>query len=179
MKTNENIRKEINLTQRDLAMLLGVSRGHLANYEIGLRDLSAGTLVILSQIERFLLLDAVIERRQFEKKEVQNQKKNDFIKEELKENELRKLACERKIERMKANYDAAIKQLQLIDFLSKKTANKNTLHSGAITTLREKANKTLNENDPLQLFKLELELKQLEHRELLLKQMATQVRNEQ
>lgn len=171
MKINENIRKQIKLTQGDLAMILGVSRGHLANYEIGLRDLSAKTLVALSQIERFFLSDKATESKEFEKAEVLNQKKKDFLENTLKENGLKQLSCERKMERMKANYDTAIKQLQLIDFLNDKTDNKDALHPGALSLLQEKAAKAFDKNGPLKLLQLELEQKMLQHEEQLLQSL--------
>ncbi|UPT70498.1 MAG: helix-turn-helix transcriptional regulator [Flavobacterium sp. JAD_PAG50586_2] len=54
MKIRKQTRKELNLTQQEMSVLLNVSRSQLAMYELGLRELSTIGLHRDSQAGRFL-----------------------------------------------------------------------------------------------------------------------------
>ncbi|WP_445454788.1 helix-turn-helix domain-containing protein [Flavobacterium sp. 25HG05S-40] len=168
MEEEENIRKKLNLTQDDMAMILNISRSQWSLYELGFRHLSTDAEIRLSQIERFFLSDEVSISRYSNKMEAQEQIKSQFFTDQLKENEFRLEGCQRKLDRLKKEYEAISKQFQLIDFLSKPTDEKYALHLGALQTLIDKAEEGLTKNGPPQILNLEWQEQKLQQEALLL-----------
>lgn len=171
MSRKENIRKKLNLTQEDMAMILKINRSQWALYELGLRGLSTTATLRLSQIERSFLSDEVSMSKQSEKIEVHELKKKKFLADALKENELRQIACKRKIDRLEKGFEAAMNLHQLIDFIADTKDEKYILHPGALQKLNEKAEKAFGKNGPLQLLKLELQQELLKHETVLLNKL--------
>jgi len=50
MRTHNEIRKSLGLTQEQMAMLLGVSRSQLAYYELGRRDLPPKAWTVMREL---------------------------------------------------------------------------------------------------------------------------------
>ncbi|MGL2966133.1 helix-turn-helix domain-containing protein [Flavobacterium sp. XGLA_31] len=163
MAKKENLRKKLNLTQADMAMILNISRSQWALYELGLRDLSAAALIRLNQIENFFLTKDVDLSKHAGKFEEQERIKAKWLAWAVKENEYRQLT-----DRLKRDFEAVMDQLTLIDFLSEPADEKDALHPGAIAILKEKAYKAFDKNSPLQLLKLELQQKKLQQESVLL-----------
>ena len=174
MKNKENIRKKLKLTQKDMAMILNISRSQYALYELGLRDLSTNALIRLSQIERSIFSDEVSISKESKNVETQELIKNKFLTDVLKDNEFRQIACKRKLDRLKKDYEATCKQIILIDFLSEPTDIKYALHPGALQNLKDKAEKEFNENGPLQILKLQLQEELLQQEELILSRLLNE-----
>jgi transcriptional regulator with XRE-family HTH domain len=174
MKNKENIRKKLKLTQKDMAMILNTSRSQYALYELGLRDLSTNAMIRLNQIERSILSDEVSISKDSKNVEKQELIKNKFLTDVLKDNEFRQIACKRKLDRLKKDYEATCKQIILIDFLSEPTDIKYALHSGAFQILKDKAEKEFNENGPLQILKLRLQEELLQQEELILSRLLNE-----
>lgn len=170
MKSIELVRKELNLTQDEMATLLNISRSQWSLYELGLRQLSADALVKISKMHRFIHSTELEKARQFH---VAGQEANNaiFIADAIKGNELNQLACEKKIAAMEKNYTAALKLHQLIQFLENPVDKKEELPAGTLLLLKEKAERLLDKNGPQELVKLEVRLKGLQYEEQLLKSL--------
>ena len=168
------IREDLNLTQDKLAMLLNISRSQLSLHELGLRELSTTGLVRESQVSRFLAMLEFNEPKQFPEIDAVESEKDKFIATALKENESNQYVVEKKIEKIKKNYKAALKLFKLTDFLLQSEDQEKAKHSKALENLKSMAVGELHKNGPQQILKLEINQKLLEQEKLLLTALFNQ-----
>lgn len=160
-------RKELNLTQEEMAILLKTNRTQLALYELDIRDLPTTALIRSSQIENFMATAKTPQTKDFPKLEEEKEK---FLQKALKDCKYYQLGIIRKLPKMEEACQSALKLLQLIDYL-KEQVNEEALHPGAISILKEKVQKSLDKNGPNELMKLKLQLQLLQQEEALLNKL--------
>jgi transcriptional regulator with XRE-family HTH domain len=168
MKKRKYIREALNLTQEEMAMLLDISRSQWAHYEIGLKELSNKGLINESRASNFLASLDSNDLKNYPISATLDSEKSKFIANAIKKNELEIMACKRTIERLEKNYTAAIKLFKVTDFFLQSEVDSNMKHREAIKVLNEIAVKTLHQNGPKQLYKLEIRQKVLAEEKLLL-----------
>jgi len=168
MKRNKAyLRNELHLSQEEMAMVLNTKRMQLALYELALRDLPKEASTRFLALSLFMKTAQKPQTKDFPKLEEEKEK---FLAKALEDCKYYQIGCNRKIPKMKEAYQKALKLLQLIDYLKEQT-NEEALHPGAISILKEKAQKILNKNGPIELLKLKLRLQLLQTEEVLLKSL--------
>lgn len=170
IKRIKPIREELNLTQEEMAMLLNISRSQWALYELDLRNLSTMGMLRESQAERFLTILKINPPKHSPELEELKSKRVKFIADAVRINVINQRVCDRKIDRLKKDYESALKLFQLVDFASQNAEREDAIHLKALEVLKGKALKALDKNGPLQLLKLELQQKKLKQEESLLTQ---------
>lgn len=171
MEKKEYLRKEFNLTQEEMAILLKTKRSQLALYEKGLRELPATALIRSSEIALFMVTAKAPEAKHFPQVIELEEEKEKFLKKALEDCQYYQMGFNRKIPKMEEDYKATLKLLQLIPFLENPTNENDALHPGAILILKDKAQKSLEKNGPQELIKLKLQLQLLQAEEALLKNL--------
>ncbi|MFN3755075.1 hypothetical protein [Flavobacterium sp.] len=163
-KIRAYLRNELNLTQEEMAILLKTKRLQLALYELESRELPRIASKRLTAISLYMANAKSPEAEDFPKLEEEKEK---FLAKALEDCKYYQLGIIRKLPKMEEASQSALKLLQLIEYL-KGQANEDALHPGAISILKEKVQKSLDKNGPLELLKLQLQLQLLQQEEELL-----------
>jgi hypothetical protein len=107
------------------------------------------------------------EAKDFPKLEEEKEK---FLAKALEDCKYYQLGIIKKLPKMEEACQSALKLLQLFEYLKEQT-NEEALHPGAISILKEKVQKCLNKNGPLELLKLQLQLHSLQQQEVRLNEL--------
>jgi transcriptional regulator with XRE-family HTH domain len=151
------IRKALNLTQDEMAMLFHISRPQWAYYELGKRDLPTAAFERLAVIEILLASPEINDAKEMEPIEIQKHQINEMLEDALKDNEYHQEKLERMITSMEEKKEASQKMLKLISTLEH-TELKEPLHPSVLPILKKQAIKTLEQNNALDLLKLKIRL---------------------
>jgi transcriptional regulator with XRE-family HTH domain len=122
-KSTQYIREQLGLSQIALAQYLSISLSQLAMYEIGKRELPAGTNVKLAEILLFLNEDQKETNQENEIIKKQEAKIQDFLKQQVKELEFMKLKEQRKLEVLQKKFKQNIKLKAFATHLENKKSN--------------------------------------------------------
>lgn len=115
------LRKELQLTQRQLSLLIGVSQPLLALYERGLRSLPTKALLRLAELQ-LLLQQALLQKKKPrlpQQKALQN-KVNKLLKDHQQRAAYTAMRLGRELERMQERYGKLLQRLTVIQALVKK-----------------------------------------------------------
>ncbi|NHM06661.1 helix-turn-helix transcriptional regulator [Flavobacterium sp. CYK-4] len=149
MKKKESLSALLGLSQQDMALLLGVTRGQFSMFEIGKRSLPTAALGKLAAI-----LSHLKEREAHAKKHPEpiNEKLlNECLMAYEREKELERLRRQRRLEKLEQKRAAAQKLQWLADYLSQgKTADAH----GAKQIIAYKAKKGFSEKEERELWGL-------------------------
>lgn len=173
MNKSAYLRNQLNLSQEEMAMVLGTTRSQLSLYELGLRELSTSALVKYSQIGLFLATPETPQANDAPPSNEQLLQHEKFLTKALKENQYQQTTVARKTDRANEAYAAALKLSKLIDFLDK--PSNDALHPGAVLLLRDKLEKALKQHGPEQLLELKLRMQLLQHEEIVLSQLLKDI----
>lgn len=144
MNKIKEIRKQLNLSQIDLAIILQTTRTQLSMFELGQRDLPTKSKLLLAEIVQFI---------QEEEEEKEDSKQIEAIRKEetaqtkkaleamLQNNTFQQLLLEKKIKAAEKKYRNAITSLHLSEYLEKNNdkLNKNmaqVIRNGAVSNLK-------------------------------------------
>lgn len=165
MEKRKQLRKELNLTQNDMSVVLKTTRSQLALFEKGLRELPTTALIRASQIENFMATAKVPEAKDFPQIADWEEEKEKFLEKALADCKHYQLTIIRKLPKMEEAYQATLKTLQLIDYLKEQAHKEDALHQGAIFILEDKARKSLKKCGPKELVKQQYQLLLLQKQE--------------
>jgi transcriptional regulator with XRE-family HTH domain len=161
MKNKTTIRTLLGLSQQDMAVLLGVTRGHLSMYEIGKRDLPSHAMLLLAEMLAYVQAPEAAERRTEAAKQY-SKPHQQFIERMIRENEFQQLRIARKIAAEQKKQESQLRMVHLSDFLNNRQAKEktaNVFHDRIIHKAQVAARET---NTSLLKFELEQELLILE-----------------
>lgn len=164
MKNNETIRNLLGISQKDLALLLRVSRSQIAMYELGKRNLPIHATEKLAKI----VLQIQNETNEIKKDKASIVAEQYFLQKALLKNNHQQLLTERKIEALE-------KKLKILEF-SRKAATvlikteMVKIESDIIKHLISKSNNNIAEKNRTSLLQLQIKNEVLKHEEKLLKE---------
>lgn len=141
MNKIKEIRKQLNLSQIDLAIILQTTRTQLSMFELGLRDIPTKSKILLAEIVQF------IQEEKESSKQIEAIQKEETIQTKkaleamLQNNTFQQLLLEKKNKVAEKKYRNAITSLHLADFLEKNNdkLNKNmaqVIRNGAVSNLK-------------------------------------------
>lgn len=145
MKKQHPIRTLLGLTQAQIAMMLGVSHGHWAMYEIGKRDLPLQPKERLAEMLLFLKTNEGAEKQM--RKSVSNAELEQAAR-LLKDNEYQRLTLEKKLAKAEEKHSAQLRLSLLTDYLENRAA-KETGKAGFTLPGKRKAATKKPDNDTL------------------------------
>ena len=156
MKKENAFRKLLGITQDDMALLLGVSRSQWSMYELGKRDLPVAASVLLAELLQHLN-EPVLSRKA--KPQLEQYIDGATHLERLRDdNQYQQLLIARKIAAAEKKYIRGVRQLQVVDFLTRRPTNKQAAGHELLKVIAKKASQ-LSETEGLALL-MELQLQQ-------------------
>ena len=154
MKKNYTIRALLGITQEDLAMLLGVSRGQWSMYEIGKRDLPLPAQQLLADMLVYVNSpDTAAKNPLLASRNAAKQAQLDVM---LRENYFQQLKIAKKITVLLKKQENRSRLAHLADFVAARNAQKGTTASGAVLLMTAKASQRVEQADTATLVKLEM-----------------------
>ncbi|HEX8269472.1 MAG TPA: helix-turn-helix transcriptional regulator [Flavobacterium sp.] len=155
----------LGLKQSDLAMLLGIPRGHYSMYESGQRSLPSHASILLSEMLAHVQAPGAQARAAASHGKQQGGLAAE-IERMLGENRYRQLMMEKKIEAAMKKHEAEMRRVKLADFFENKPAGKMKSAPQFLSQCNTRAERSML---PAMLFKLQLKMQLLQHEEVLLK----------
>lgn len=147
MKNLKAIRKQLGLSQHQMAYYLKLSRTQLAMTENGKRDLPLQALVKLAEMELFL--NNLIHAPQPEPmlhEAAQLDKATAMLAQHQKELEYQQLVLQRKLDKMQNAYQYNCQLLQFATHLADKNTNANTVEKSWLQMIKTMANRNIEAN---------------------------------
>ncbi|KIX20205.1 hypothetical protein SY27_13750 [Flavobacterium sp. 316] len=129
MKKRKIFKTPMLFSQEEMAMLLGITRSQWAMFEIGQRDIPSSAKLKLATLIKGVNVLSKVATKELPHHKIQQSKKEEILYTQLKENRLQQLIIERKLAKLKKNYQEAENTLQFVALLK---GNKNI-------TVREEA----------------------------------------
>lgn len=165
MKNSSTIRSLLLITQMDMAQLLKVHRSQLSMFELGKRDLPRKAKLLLAP-----MLDHVSKASKKLNTEAGylDAKKQEFLKELLEENEFKRLRMERKLEKIRNNYQKKLAILHLTAFLSKSAARQPESYKNLVASIKDRATRMYGGCDARTVIDCEIKSELLELEKALL-----------
>ena len=161
MKKSETLRNILGgITQEELAMLLGITRGQLSMHEIGRRDIPLPAKEKLADILTTLHKNKSISA--YSNSIIKTEKKiaYEWLKKECKELEYKVLLLDRKIEKVMQVRKEAFKALEVVQYLESKNAYPH--EQSLAKTIKKRVEKTLKKQNLQHLYELQLKKETLE-----------------
>lgn len=167
MKKQNTIRTLLGVTQEDIAMLLGVSRGQWSMYEIGRRDLPLAAKQLLAELLTHLQSPETINKglSQFIQQDPQ---KLQLLERLLCENKYQQLRIARKITALEKKHAAKLKTLQVVDFITHRPQHKSAFVAALFQSMTRKASQSFETESTVLLIQYKLRQELLVHEKLLL-----------
>lgn len=146
MKYNNNIKTLLGIKQKDIALLLQVTRSQWSMYEIGKRDLPVAAKLKLANMLAFVQKPTHGLKVNFEHLPVQELQRQNFFENQMVINQHRQLIATKKLKSIEEKYNASMNALKLIAFLktegNKSSKDENTL----LSALELKATTAIQKN---------------------------------
>jgi transcriptional regulator with XRE-family HTH domain len=117
MKKGESICKQLGIKQEELAMLLKISKGQLAMFEIGKRDIPLTAKKQLTEILMGLQANKSKLVNHHPILEEEKKKSHDWLMKEFNDLKFKEFQLERKIEKTQAVREDALKALEVVKYL--------------------------------------------------------------
>ena len=164
MKSKSEIRALLGITQQQFAMILGISRSHLAMCETGKREWPANTMtkfaILLKQVQAPQTIDKRAAR-------IQSDTRREAIMKWHKETEYQLETVKRKMSAAVKKQEAGVRIRQLNQsFEGRQT--KEIRERSAMHLISEKASRSLKKDEETELLKLEIRLEVLAFEKTLL-----------
>lgn len=168
MNKLKDIRKQLNLSQIDLAILLKTTRTQLSMFELGLRDLPTKSNIILADIMQFLHQEKVNPEKNltFQKEEALQTKK--ALEESLENNTYQQLLLDRKLKVAEEKYRNALTAASLANHLEKKNDENDKLSNGMYRIIRNDAKSNLKKTNQTLLTQYQIKKEVLQAEEKIL-----------
>ena len=158
MKKPNSVRKNLGLSQVEMAQYLQINRSQLTMYEQGKRDLPTHALVKLAEMEMFLVNYNMQPNKSLPLEAEQLQKANEIFEEHQKKLEFQRMVLQKKLENLKANYKYNIQLLEFLNAKEEKNANANTLEKNWIAIMKTAALSNIEANGLHHQAKIKLQL---------------------
>lgn len=171
MKKEQSIRTLLGLQQKDIALLLGVSRAHWGMYEIGKRDLPLPAKQLLAEMLAHLQSTKTIDKNTLA---AQQEAKQQELERLLRENEYQQLRLAKKMAQSEKK-QATQKRLSLLaDFLNNREAKEEKPGNCRHQSILRKAQQSFLADQASLLIQQELQIEILQHeRKLIESKMRT------
>jgi transcriptional regulator with XRE-family HTH domain len=145
MRKGKSICKELGIKQEELAMLLNISKGQLAMFETGKRDLPTAAMLLLAPMLAFIQEENLKSgSAEILKSHIEQKKK--VLEQLLKENQYKQKLLERKLEIAENKYQANRKALQLMRFLENDASKKGDSPNSLVKIIEARAKSELEKN---------------------------------
>lgn len=169
MKKRENIRDLFGIPQEDFAILLKVTRSHLAMYETGKRDLPIAAKLQLTEMLRFTQEDTSKLKSTTSLLKEQALQKKKAVEHLIKENHYKQFALEKKLNALEKKYHSNVMAFQLMNYFEKQDIKNNELGKQMAKIIGKKASAQLEKNGLALItkYKIEKEVLQAEEKILL------------
>ncbi len=118
MRKDKTICKQLGIKQEELAMLLNISKGQLAMFETGKRDLPVSAMLQLAPMLQFLQGES-LKSGSAEVLKVQAEQQKKVLEQLLKENQYKQKLLEKKLEIAENKYQSNVVAMQLMKYLEK------------------------------------------------------------
>lgn len=167
MKSTTTISSLLGLTQKQMALLLRVSRSQWSMYESGQRGLPLRARQLLAEMIGFLkfedksfrLQQYVMEQEEAKKKHLEHQ---------LKENEYQLYEIVQKVESIETKYHTSLTAIGLVDYLNTLPDTKQKLDDDLLDAIASDARRALKKSGLADLTALSIKKELLELEKLLL-----------
>jgi transcriptional regulator with XRE-family HTH domain len=138
MRKGKPICKELGLKQQELAMLLKVSKGQLAMYETGKRDLPIAAMQQLAPMLQFVQEES-LKSGSAEVLKFQTAQKKKVLAQLLKENQCKQKLLDKKLVIADNKYQVNNRALQLMRFLENEATKKGDSPNGLVKVIERRA----------------------------------------
>ena len=142
MRKGKPICKELGLKQEELAVLLNISKGQLAMYETGKRELPTAAMVLLATMLRYVH----DEKGSAEMLKSQTEQKKKVLQQLLKENQYKQKLLEKKLEIAENKFQANKTAIELMRFLEIDASKKGNSPNGLVKVIERRAATELEQN---------------------------------
>jgi len=139
MRKESTIGKLLGMSQQDMAMLLGVSRGQWSMYESGKRDLPLHANQLLADMLTHVRTAETISENRYQSNALQLKGLQQSLEHLLRENEYQQLLLDRKIAAARKKQTAQMRIAQLAHFVNNKEPNTGTASNAAMQFISRKA----------------------------------------
>ena len=156
MRKGKSICKELGIKQEELAMLLNISKGQLAMFETGKRDLPIAAMQQLAPMLQFVQEES-LKSGSAEVMKFQTAQKQKVLAQLLKENQYKQKLLERKLEIAEHKYQTNKTAMQLMRFLEKEATKKGDSPNGLVKVIERRAAKELEQNSWEVVVKLQIQ----------------------
>lgn len=146
MRKGKPICKELGIKQEELAMLLNISKGQLAMFETGKRDLPTDAMVLLAPMMQFVQEES-LKSGSAEVLKFQTEQKKKVLGQLLKENQYKQKLLDRKLEIAEKKYQTNKTAIQLMQFLEKEATKKGDSPNGLLKIIEARAATELKKNN--------------------------------
>lgn len=160
MKKGESICKQLGIRQEELAMLLKISKGQLAMFEIGKRDIPLTAKKHLTEMLMGIQKNKLISVNNHKILEEEKKNTRDWLLKEFNNLKYKELELERKIKKIQEVREEALKALEVVKFLE--SGNEFDDHFGMANFILIRIKKTLKKYSLQQLEELQLKKESLE-----------------
>lgn len=156
MRKGKSICKQLGIKQEELAMLLNISKGQLAMFETGKRELSTSAMQQLAPMLKFMHEESLkLGSAEILKSQELQQKK--VLEHLLKENKYFQTEVSKKLEMAKRKYQANISAIQLMRFLENEATKKGETPDELLKLIEGRAASDLGKNNWEVVVKLQIQ----------------------
>lgn len=145
MRKGKSICKELGLKQEELAVLLNISKGQLAMFETGKRELPTSAMLLLAPMLRFVQEES-LKSGSAEVLKFQTAQKKKVLAQLLKENQYKQKLLERKLEIAEHKYQANKTALELMRFLKSEALKQEVPANDFVKIIQIRAKSDLEKN---------------------------------
>ncbi len=156
MRKGKPICKELGLKQEELAVLLNISKGQLAMFETGKRDLPIAAMQKLASMLQFVQEES-LKSGSAEVLKSQTEQKKKVLEHLLRENQYKQKLLEKKLEIAEKKFQSNCTAMQLMRFLEIDASKKGDSPNGLIKGIEARAVKELEQNSWEVVVKLQIQ----------------------
>lgn len=167
MRKGKPICKELGLKQEELALLLNISKGQLAMFETGKRELPTSAMLQLAPMLQFVH-DESLKSGSAEVLKFQTAQKKKVLAHLLKENQYKQKLLEKKLEIAEHKYQTNKTAMQLMRFLENDASKKGDSQNGLVKLIEARAVRELELNSWEVVAKLQIQKEVLLAKEKML-----------
>ncbi|CAM4394179.1 helix-turn-helix domain-containing protein [Flavobacterium terrigena] len=163
MQKRKSICKQLGIKQEELAMFLNISKGQLAMYETGKRDLPTSATLQLAPMLKFMQ-DESLKSGSAEMLKFQTEQQKKVLEQLLKDNKYHQIILKKKLEIAEKKYQSNVAAMQLMRYLEKEAPE-----TRLIKVIEAKATSELEKNglEVVTKYKIQKEVLQAEEKILL------------
>jgi hypothetical protein len=157
-----NLKSLLGITQQDAAIILQVSRSQVSLYELHLRDLPAAAMIKLSQGWHYADTKAKLSKESSACSKEEESRMKEFLKDEIRKNELEQLNTRRQIEKMSDKYDSVVRGLHALEFWKQQVKDASSKEMQILILVEERTKIKLDDCSWYMREQCKLKLKMLE-----------------